>query len=513
MAISLLTTVLLGGLAILVLRFLRQPRIPKDRLSGLRLPPGPKPKPIIGNLLDLPKDHEWVTHAKWAKQYGELVYANVLGTHMVWVNSSEMAYELFERRSSNYSDRTTTSMLDDLLNMTWVVSFQTYSIWWRRHRKVMHTSFHPKATEAYHPVQVKHTRELLRRLLQSPEMYTTHLLYTAGAIIIEIAYGIEVQAENDPYLTNAHKVLHAISEAGTPGNFLVDVLPWMKYIPAWVPGAEFQRKAAIWRQNVADMLELPFRETRRRMGEGNADQCFVSSHLSEIVADAASRLDDEEVIKNTAGTMFIGGTDTTVNTVRAFMLAMILYPEVQKKAQREIDALLEFQRLPEVGDMDNLPYVMAICKEALRWHPILPNAAAHMASEDDVINGYFIPKGTIVFGNAWTLLHDEADFGPNTDRFDPERYFIPGVRDPANTGAFGFGRRICVGRYMAMKSVFLAIASILQVFEISKARDASGKEIPVEAEFTSGFLSFAAEFKCTIRPRSATAEELIIHGT
>ncbi|KIJ31580.1 hypothetical protein M422DRAFT_95417, partial [Sphaerobolus stellatus SS14] len=92
-----------------------------NRLSGLRLPPGPKPKPIIGNLLDLPKDHEWLTHAKWAKQYGmlafsqhryltrcylgELVYVNVLGTHMAWVNSREMAHELFERRSSNYSDR------------------------------------------------------------------------------------------------------------------------------------------------------------------------------------------------------------------------------------------------------------------------------------------------------------------------------------------------------------------------------------------------------------------------
>ncbi|KIJ44585.1 hypothetical protein M422DRAFT_168011, partial [Sphaerobolus stellatus SS14] len=466
-------------------------------------PPGPKPKPIIGNLLDLPKDHEWLTHAKWAKQYGELVYVNVLGTHMAWVNSREMAHELFERRSSNYSDRTTTAMLDDLC---------PYTIWWRRHRKTMHSSFHPKATEAYHSVQVKHTRELLRRLLRSPEKYSAHLLHAAGAMIMEITYGIEVEAENDLYLTNAHKVLHAVDEAATPGNFLVDILPWMKYIPAWMPGAEFQRKAVKWRQYAADMLELPFREAKRRMDEGNPEACFVSSRLSEIGADATSHPDDEAIIKNTAASLFAGGTDTTVNTVRAFMLAMVLYPDVQKKAQQEIDALLGLQRLPDVGDMDALPYVMAVCKETLRWHALLPVGVAHMASEDDVVNGYFIPKGTIVFGNSWTLLRDEADFGPNTDRFDPERYFIPGVRDPGNTGAFGFGRRICVGRYMAMKSIFLEIASILQVFEISKARDASGKEIPVEAEFTSGFFSIAVEFKCTMQPRSATAEELITHS-
>ncbi|KIJ31213.1 hypothetical protein M422DRAFT_133621, partial [Sphaerobolus stellatus SS14] len=63
-----------------------------------------------------------------------------------------------------------------------------------------------------------------------------------------IVHGIEVQAENNPHLMIAHKVLHGLNEAGTPGNSLIDILPWMKYIPVWVPGAGFQRKAGIWRQ-------------------------------------------------------------------------------------------------------------------------------------------------------------------------------------------------------------------------------------------------------------------------
>ncbi|KIJ44607.1 hypothetical protein M422DRAFT_251892 [Sphaerobolus stellatus SS14] len=330
--------------------------------------------------------------------------------------------------------------------------------------------------------------------------------------MIEIAYGIEIQPEKDPYVETAQEVVHSIIEAGTPGKFLVDIWPWMKYIPAWVPGAGFQRKVARWRQCRNDLLELPFEASKKRMDDGNLDLCFVSSRLSEIESDTKMRPYDEGIIKNAAATIFAAGVDTTTHTIRAFILAMILYPEVQKKAQREIDSVLGFQRLPEVGDIDALPYVFAICKEALRWHPLVPSGVPHVASEDDVIQGYFIPKGTIVFGNTWMLLHNEADFGPNTDRFDPERYFIPGVRDPRSTGAFGFGRRICSGRHMAMNSVFLAIASILQVFEISKERDGSGKEIPVEAKFCSGFVSFATEFKCTIRPRSSAAEELIIRS-
>ncbi|KIJ30157.1 hypothetical protein M422DRAFT_141165, partial [Sphaerobolus stellatus SS14] len=106
----------------------------------------------------------------------------------------------------------------------------------------------------------------------------------------------------------------------------------------------------------------------------------------------------------------------------AFVLAMTFYPEVQKKAQQEIDDVLGFHRLPEVADMDTLSYVMGVCKEALRWNPLLPSGLPHVASEDAVVQGYFIPQGTIIFGNAWVLLHDETDFGPNPDKFDPERY-------------------------------------------------------------------------------------------
>ncbi|KIJ44628.1 hypothetical protein M422DRAFT_85484, partial [Sphaerobolus stellatus SS14] len=183
-------------------------------------PPGPKPKPIIGNMLDIPNDSEWIAYANWAKQYGELVYANVFGTHLLWVNSRQMAYEIFEKRSSNYSDRPTTTMLSELLDITeWNIALQPYGTWWRRHRRAMHMSFHDKAVKAF---------------------------FSCAEQTYEVTYGIEIQPEKDPYVETAEKVSHSIVEAGTPGKFLVDIWPWMKYIPAWVPGAGFQRKAARW---------------------------------------------------------------------------------------------------------------------------------------------------------------------------------------------------------------------------------------------------------------------------
>ncbi|KIJ31073.1 hypothetical protein M422DRAFT_267282 [Sphaerobolus stellatus SS14] len=260
-----------------------------------------------------------------------------------------MAYELFDKRSSIYSDRTSTTMINDLVRTTrWNIGFQPYDGWWRRHRRLMHTSFHPKAVEAFHLIQVKHTRNLLRRLLHSPERYTRHIMHTAGAIIMR------------RMVSTFNLRMTLLGKCPKGPRYDNEI-----YIPVWVPGAEFQRKVASWRQVTKDMLELPFSETKRRMGQGNTELSFVSSNLSELDIRTTKDIDDEEIIKNTAMTIFIGGNDTTVHTIRAFVLAMALYPEVQKKPQQEIDDVLGLQRLPEVADMDTLPYVMGVCKESL----------------------------------------------------------------------------------------------------------------------------------------------------
>ena len=85
----------------------------------------------------------------------------------------------------------------------------------------------------------------------------------------------------------------------------------------------------------------------------------------------------------------------------AFFLAMALYPEVQKKAQQELDAVVGSERLPDFSDRPSLPYVNAIVRELLRWHPATPMGVPHRILADDEYNGYTIPAGTTVFVNIW----------------------------------------------------------------------------------------------------------------
>ena len=87
--------------------------------------------------------------------------------------------------------------------------------------------------------------------------------------------------------------------------------------------------------------------------------------------------------------------------MQTFLLAMALYPEVQKKAQAELDAVVGRNRLPDFDDRDSLPYITAITKECLRWLTVAPFGVPHSSTEDDEYNGYLIPKGSLILPNIW----------------------------------------------------------------------------------------------------------------
>jgi len=132
--------------------------------------------------------------------------------------------------------------------------------------------------------------------------------------------------------------------------------------------------------------------------------------------------------------------------------------------------------------------------------------------EDDVYEGMFLPGGSLVLGNTWAILHDEGAY-KNPGKFCPERFLKDGKLDPdvrsPEIAAFGFGRRLCPGRHLALGSLFLNIASILAVFDIGKAIDENGEPITPSENFTSGNICRPVPFDCSIKPRSQQALNLV----
>ncbi|KAF8169161.1 cytochrome P450 [Mycena galopus ATCC 62051] len=481
--------------------------ITSRRRSKLPLPPGPKKLPLFGNLFDVPPTHQWETYARWAQECdSDIIYLSLAGRPVIVLSSLEATDALLEKRSSMYSDRERLPMVGELMGWDFDIATMRYGDEWRIHRRLFNQALNFNAARKYRPHEVTATHGLLGRLLTEPEAFLAHFRQMAGELIMSAAYGIDVLPNNDPWITLAHKAVHTLSIAWVPGLYLVDSFPILKHIPTWFPGAGFKRQAREWRKLSQGMRDLPLLETKRQMEAGIARSSFTADRLSAL-KDSEDAFYEERHVQATAGTMFLAGADTTVSSLGTFVLAMLAYPEVQKKAQAEVDSITGGQALPSFEDEDSMPYVSAVVKEVLRWRNVTPFAVPRLLATEDEYRGYRLPAGSVVIGNAWAILHDETIY-PDPHAFKPERWLLngrlnPAVKDPES--AFGFGRRLCPGRHMATSSIWIAVASLLAAFDITKAVD--GKENVIESsyEYVSGLISTPLPFKCSIKPRSPEA--------
>ncbi|KAF7357563.1 O-methylsterigmatocystin oxidoreductase [Mycena sanguinolenta] len=294
-----------------------------------------------------------------------------------------------------------------------------------------------------------------------------------------------------------------LSDAIFPGAVAVDTFPILRYLPSWMPGAGFQQFAAECRQLTSEMQAAPVNFVKQNMRDGMDSTSVVAKLL-------ATNRYDEAAIQSVAGTAYTGGADTTGSAFASFCLAMALHPEIQKKAQAEIDTVIGTDRLPEFEDRPSLPFVEALYREVMRWRPVTPLGVAHASSEDDIYDGYFIPKGTTVIANVWAMTRDESIYH-EPDRFNPDRFFTAdgNLNEDTTILTFGFGRRICPGRHNVDATVWATIVSVLSTFNIVKAKDSAGKEIDIDPKYSDGLVSHPEPFACSITPRSEMAKALV----
>ncbi|KAH9927368.1 cytochrome P450 [Amylocystis lapponica] len=507
MSVSLVNLVLGMSAAALALHWMSKRR-------KLPLPPSPKGWPVLGNIFDIPEKHEWLAYQRWGRELNsDLIHLNLCGTSLIVLNSFEAACDLLDKKSVIYSGRPYMTMLSELVGFDWHFGSMDYGDQWKDRRKAFYQHFNGPATVANQPIILRHTQELLRRLLDTPEEYRSHIRHMVGATILRVTYGLDVKPKDDPFIETVERAAYAMGASANAGAYLVDSIPILKYVPSWFPGAAFKRQAREWRKSVLATVEAPFNAVKSAISTGGkTSPSMIVSFLS--TSDAAEDISEQEKIySEAAGAAYSSGSDTTVSAVASFFLAMLLYPEVQRKVQEEIDHVVGLDRLPEFSDQRSLPYVTAVVKEVLRWRPIVPLGVAHKLSEADQYKGYHLPAGSIVVGNVWAMLRDSRKF-PNPDVFMPERYLdADGMLNPAmdevEEAGFGFGRRICPGRHLAISSIWITVASVLATFTLVKPRDKDGNVIEPDGGYVTGMIIHPTPFKCAFEPRSPAAGALI----
>ncbi|KAF8519800.1 cytochrome P450 [Hysterangium stoloniferum] len=489
----------------------------------LPLPPGPKPLPLLGNLFNMPRSREYEIYTEWREKYGDIVHMEVLGKHIIIINSVDVANDLLERRSAIYSDRPYMPMIHDpdLMDLDWSFAMKRYSSSWKRYRRLFAQHINsPTVKASYSSRQVSSTHTLLRSLLRSPAELDVSIHHMIGNVLLGMVYGFDVQPKNDPHVQFAEQFATKVALGMNPTKFLVNIIPWMKYIPSWFPGNKFKGYAKEAREINEKLARVPFETYRRWLAVGKASACFVGDALGDLgeMSDSGLLYD----ITKIAASIYGAGSDTTVIPLKSCILALVLNPDVQHRAHKELDTVLGSPdnisfRLPSFDDRPHLPYIDALLKESLRWIPVTGTGLPHATTEEDEYRGYRIPKESIILTNVWAMLRDETVYSdPFT--FRPERFLVSVDKnpeaDPATRGPFGFGRRVCPGQEVAYTSLWMSIASLLAVFNFAPPKDSEGKNVDISyatIPVAEGpVLLHPPPYTCSISPRSQHTKARIL---
>ncbi|KAF8595143.1 cytochrome P450 [Ceratobasidium sp. AG-I] len=381
-------------------------------------------------------------------------------------------------------------MIGDPSLIDWgtAASLVGYNERWRTYRRLMNTWLHKKAAEGFRESQTSEAQRLLQRLLEKYERLDTsqdlevELYWTVASTVLRSVYGYQIKNLDDPFVVQARNITEVLTKAFFP---TINALPALMYVPEWFPGAEWKRKARAWRKEKEEIIEGSYRWTKQLIAEGAGDQTIIAAMINQALKLGLQEETTEDYVQQIAFTLWAGGTDTTISTMMGFFVAMLLYPDVKIKAQKEIDEVVGQGRLPTLEDQLELPYMNRVVQETLRWFPATPLAVPHVCFEDDTYKGYNIPKGTILFGNVWAMTRDKAVY-KNPEIFDPDRFLDPSV---PFSPVFGWGRRRCPGIHFAETSLFITFASLLATFDISLAQDDSGNNIMPSRNVINGVVA------------------------
>ncbi|KAF7800073.1 hypothetical protein EIP86_011316 [Pleurotus ostreatoroseus] len=359
------------AIPILIIVVVNQLMRTRRKRKGLPLPPGPEGLPIVGNAFQMPVEWEHLKYMEWGKQYGDIIYLTVFSQPFVVLNSAKLAIEMLEKKSAIYSDRPRLKFGGEMVGWNRTLALLPYGSRFREFRRLMHQAVGGRTQiKRFDEFREKQTHKFLKIILQNPEGFYLQLRKTISSIVLNFSHGYEVEDGSDPVINKVEDALNQLSILFRPQTFLVDALPFLRFLPAWFPGAGFKNTAKAWRRTLDDMTYVPWEYLKARMANGTN----LPNYSSGLLENERYEDDKDDIIKWSASSLYSGGSDTTVPTVRCFWFAMTLYPEVQRKAQEELDRVVGTDRLPTFADRENLPYLEALVTEVHRWNPVAPMA-------------------------------------------------------------------------------------------------------------------------------------------
>ncbi|XP_056211046.1 cytochrome P450 1B1-like [Falco biarmicus] len=433
-------------------------------LSGGRSPPGPFPWPLVGNVLQLGRLPH-LAFGRMARRYGA-VFQLRLGRRRVLVLNGEAAIRrALVGLGTRFAGRPDFPSFE-LVSGGRSVAFGSCSPRWRARRRLAHAALRARSTAAEVERHVAaEAGDLIQLFLQHSRggayFEPSPLLVVANAnVLCALCFGRRYGHTNSEFraLLGRNDRFGQTVGAGS----VVDVLPWLLRFPN--PVRRVFRDFQALNRELHSFVRAKVAQHRQTF-----DPCTLRD-VTDVMIAAVEHGDrppeglGPEDVEGAMTDIFGAGQDTTSTALSWVLLLLLKHPRLQRDLQAELDRVVGHSRLPTAEDRAHLPLLEAFIYETLRYSSFVPITIPHATTDDVELEGFHIPKGTVVFINQWSVNHDCSKW-PDPQRFDPTRFLDVQQRlDRDRAGSvmvFSAGQRRCIGDQLSKLQLFLFTAILL----------------------------------------------------
>ncbi|KAG6390235.1 hypothetical protein SASPL_147967 [Salvia splendens] len=456
-----------------------------------KIPPGPKPWPIIGNLnLIGPIPHQ--SFHLLSQKYGEIMQLKFGKYPVVVASSPEMARQFLRVHDASFASRPSLAAGKytsyNYKDLVWA----PHGPYWRQTRRIYFFEvLSPKKLDLYKQVRANERQNFLsnlRALAGKPIMLKDHLsrysLSTVWKIISKDEYFSDSNGGNS--VLNMDELHEMVDEwFWLSGVFNIgDWIPWLS--PFDLQGYVKKMKALNKKMDKFYNYVIDDHLARRVKDKDEITPRDFVDTLLQMAEDGKVEVElTRDCVKALIQNLIVGSMDTSATTIEWAIHETIRHPRIIEKAKAELDKVIGRERWVGEDDFSQLPYLDAILTETFRLHPLATLLAPHYAIQDCNVVGYNISKGTTVFVNVWSIGRDPGVWD-SPDEFLPER-FLGKETDLLGSNfallPFGSGRRICPGYNLGLKVVRTMLANLLHGFDLKLVDGMKPEDVSLEEAY------------------------------
>ncbi|MCD7463348.1 hypothetical protein HAX54_050376 [Datura stramonium] len=450
-----------------------------------KLPPGPKGFPIVGNLhMVLGKNlHQDLHHI--AKRHGPIMHMRFGHVPVIVASSPHAAEQFLKKHDVTFSSRPYNAAAQYIAYDQRDLVFAKYGPHWKNMRKLCTLELLSNIKiNSFQSMRKQELEIFVNFLKQAASNHvevdlTTKLASLSASMSCLMVFGKKYIDEEFDERGFKNIIEEALLITASPN--IGEFFPFLSVFDLQGFTARMKELAKIFDKFFEKVIDEHVQSKEQKqakdivdtmmtiMQSGEAEFKFDRSHVKAILLD-----------------LLVASTDTISTAVDWILSELLRHPKVMKKLQNELEQVVGINRMVEESDLERLEYLDMVIKEGLRLHPPAPLLIPHESTEDCVVDGFDIPKGSRVFVNVWAIGRDpEAWLEP--ERFWPERFVDSNIdlrgRD-FQLLPFGSGRRSCPGLQLALTIVHLVLAQLVHCFDLELPNCMMPNDIDMTEKFS-----------------------------